>query len=51
MEKNKYQRFNKFGLLNHDINLKNNISMDDIEKKNIIFIQKKKVQISRRQQK
>ena len=51
MEKGKYQRLNRFGLSNHDMNPEGDTSMDSTGEEDTTPMQRKKAQTPRRQQK
>ena len=50
VEKNKYQRLNRFELSSHDTNREDDTSMNDTEEEDTTFMSRKKSQTSRRQQ-
>ena len=50
VEKGKYQRLNRFGLSNHDINSEGDSSMDSTGEEDTTPMQRKKAQTPRRQQ-
>lgn len=50
VKKSKFQRLNRFESSNHDMNSKDDTSMNDTEEKYITLMQRKKLQTSRRQQ-